>query len=317
MPPVNELMKGVNELMKKALLILAAGTAVLLTGCGGGSSSGDPAEKAVTSAINDMTQTKEGCFSCTFDGVKHDLILDLPGDTKDAPLVIMLHGYGGSAEDFRSTVHFEEKANPMGYAVAYVSGAPDPTDRTSANCWNSTEDPDGNKDTAFLVSLAEYLQKEYSLDKDRLYAAGFSNGAFMNHTLAAEAGGTFSACASVAGTMQESIWEKRGSSNNVSFLQITGAKDEVVPKNDDGTAKYTNKHGIEDVMSYWTDSNGAVFSGEYDLGKKSVLRKYENTGTGRQIWDVTVKDGRHGWYSQQLHGFDTGDLILEFFESVK
>lgn len=303
-------------LMQKTLLILAAGTAVLLTGCSGGSSEA-PAEKNETSAINDMTQTKEGCFSCTFDGVKHDLILDLPDDTKNAPLVIMLHGYGGSAEDFRNTVHIEEKANPMGYAVAYVSGAPDPTDGTSSKCWNSTEAPDGNKDTAFLVSLAEYLQKEYSLDKDRIYAAGFSNGAFMTHTLAAEAGGTFSACASVAGMMQAGIWEKRNSSNNVSFLQITGEKDDVVPKNSDGTAQYTDAPAIEDVMSYWADSNGAVFSGEYELGKRSVLRKYENTDTGRQIWDVTVMDGRHGWYSEKIHGFDTGELILEFLEAQK
>lgn len=295
--------------MKKAAMLCALMLSVLPAGCGGRE---EPKPK-----IEDIVQTRGSTYTCTFDGVNHDMILDMPENTESAPLVVMLPGYGQSAEDFRSTVHFEENANPLGYAVVYVTGAPDPTDRTSSVCWNSTCNPKSNKDAEFLSALALYLQKEYSLDKDRLYAAGFSNGAFMTHTLAAEAGDTFSACVSVAGKMQQSIWDKRGSSGSVSFMQITGSKDDLIPKNSDGTAEYSPDPAIEDVMSYWADSNGAVFTEELGIGKRSVLKKYENPDTRKQVWDVTVREGRHSWYAEQLHGFDTNDLILEFFEAQK
>jgi poly(3-hydroxybutyrate) depolymerase len=58
--------------------------------------------------------------------VKHSFIIDLPDNADNAPLVIMLHGYGSSAEDFRYSIQFEKAANPMGYAVVYVTGAPAP-----------------------------------------------------------------------------------------------------------------------------------------------------------------------------------------------
>ena len=137
-----------------------------------------------TPGIEDIEHIRENRYSCTFDGVKHSFIIDLPENCKGSPLVLMLHGYGGSAERFRTDVHFEEKANPMGYTVVYAEGAADPTDRTSSKCWNSQELPDSNKDADFLTALAEYLQEEYFLDRNRTFAVGFSNGAFMTHTLA-------------------------------------------------------------------------------------------------------------------------------------
>ena len=295
--------------MKKNISVCtAAALCLLLTGCSG--------RKAPQPEIKDIAPAGENRLTCTFEGVKHDMILDMPENTENAPLVIMLHGYGSSAEAFRSDVRFEESANPLGYAVVYVTGAPNPTDRTSSNGWNSDINPDGNNDTGFLKALAEYLQDEYSLDKSRTYAAGFSNGAFMMHRLAMEADGTFSALVSVSGMMQENVWNSRSSSNNVSFFQITGSKDDVVPKNSDGTAKYTSAPPIEDVMTYWADSNGAVLTGEYDIGKSSVLKKYENPDTGKQVWDMLVKNGGHSWPDSSLCGFDTNGLILEFFGSL-
>lgn len=280
---------------------------MLQTGCG--------STKTEPLKVEDITLVRENCFSCTFGGVKHSFIVDLPEDPDNAPLVVMLHGYGSSAEDFRTSVGFEKGATPLGYAVVYVTGAPAPNDSTSATGWNSTADPNGNKDTEFLVSLAEYLQKEYDLDKNRTYAVGFSNGAFMIHRLAMEAGDTFSALVSVSGMMQPEIWDKRSSSNNVSFFQITGEKDDVVPKNSDGTAKYAKAPPIEDVMSYWVSSDGAALKEKICIGKGSVLTKYANSDESVQVWDLLVKNGGHSWCTEKLNGFDTNELILDFFEA--
>ncbi len=264
----------------------------------------------------EIVHLKDNSFSCSFDGVKHIFILDLPKKTEKAPLVIMLPGYGNTAESFRTSVHFEQEANFRGYAVAYVTGAPDPNNPISANGWNSGIGAEGNDDVDFLVSLAKYLQKEYSFDKGRTFAAGFSNGAFMAHRLAMDAGSTFSACVSVAGLMPAKIWNARNDRNNVSFFQISGEKDDVVPKDSDGSAKYAKDPAIEKVMEYWAASNGLDICESEDTGKGSVLTKCRGTQTHNQVWTLFVKEGRHSWPSVKQNGIDTNSLILEFFDSV-
>jgi len=264
--------------------------------------------------LEEVVQKGENEFSCSFDGIEHDFIICLPENTEGAPLVLMLHGYGGNAESLQSTLHFEEDANPLGYAVVYVTGASDPNDSTSASGWNSGIGLNSNRDTEFLCALAKYLQKEYSLDKNRTFAVGFSNGAFMTHRLAMEAGDTFTAVVSVAGMMPESIWETRSEKNNVGFFQITGEKDDVVPKNSDGSAKFAKAPAIEEVMDYWASSNGLELSSAKEIGKGSQLSVYKNENSEKQVWHLFVKDGRHSWPSEDINGINTNEIILEFLE---
>lgn len=280
---------------------------ILLTGCG---------NKTEIKRIENIVQEKKHHFSCTFDGIKHDFILDLPDETKDAPLVVMLHGYGNTAESFRSMVHFEEEANALGYAVVYVTGAVNPGDSTSSIGWNSGISIDGNDDVGFLISLAKYLQEEYSFDENRTFAVGFSNGAFMTHRLAMEASDTYAAFVSVAGIMPESIWNERKELNEVSFFQITGEKDDVVPKNSDESAKYSQAPAIEEVMEYWAKSNGLESFETCEIGKGSVLSKYTSKEKRNKVWHLFVKDGRHSWPDESISGIDTNAMILEFLEQT-
>ena len=258
-------------------------------------------------------------ITCTFDGVKHDMIVDLPEISENAPLVVMLHGYGGSAESFRTDTAFHERANEEGFAVAYITGACAPDDSSSSTGWNSYAEDEGNRDVEFLVAAAEYLQERYDLDREHICAVGFSNGGFMAHRLAMEAGDTFRAVVSVSGMMQPEVWEKRNKTNNVSFFQITGEKDDVVPKHSDGTAKYTTAPAIEDVMEYWAKSDGLSLTETLNVGKGSLLKKYTGENSGRQVWDLVIRDGRHSWdwNSNSLSDIDTTGLILDFLETQK
>lgn len=259
---------------------------------------------------------KENSFVSYFDGVKHPFVLDLPKDTEGAALVLMLPGYGNSAQSLRTTVRFELEANPRGYAVAYVTGAKDPSNPLAAAGWNSGIASDGNDDVGFLVSLAKYLQAEYSLDPARTFAAGFSNGAFMAHRLAMEASETFAACVSIAGLMPLKIWEARNETNSVSFFQISGEKDDVVPKNSDGSAEHAKDPAIEDVMAYWAASNGLDSCTSEEIGNRSVLTKCRSEESQNQVWHLFVKDGRHSWPSAEQNNIDANRLILDFFDTV-
>ncbi|MBR4473854.1 MAG: prolyl oligopeptidase family serine peptidase [Oscillospiraceae bacterium] len=293
---------------KTASLFLFILFFVFLSGCAYG--------ETAPLLIEDVVQEKPCIFSCSFDGVRHEFLLDLPEKSDGAPLVLMLPGYGNTAEAFRTTVHFEEAANPLGYAVVYVTGAPNPNDPTSAIGWHFDAGSEGNRDVAFLVSLAQYLQEAYSLDKTRTYAVGFSNGAFMVHRLAMEAGDSFAACVSVAGRMPESIWKERREENRIGFFQITGEKDDVVPKSSDGSAKYTKDPAIEDVMIYWASSNGLEKQESCRLEDASVLTKYTgDNAASQQVWHLFISGGHHSWPNGQFGHPVANSLILEFFEA--
>ncbi len=278
-----------------------------LTGCGG--------SKVEVLALDNLVQESDEKITFSCDGVKRYCLLEFPEQTEGAPLVLMLHGHGESPERMRDTTHFEEKANELGYGVVYVSGSVNAGDPLKVLGWNSGVFSEGNRDVEFLVSLAQYLQETYSFDTERTYAAGFSNGAFMTHRLAMDASDTFSAVVSVAGKMPKAVWETRSEKNDVSILQITGEKDDVVAKNSDGSAKYSIDPAIEDVMEYWADSNGLKLTDTVEVGERGSLTKYD--GKKAKVWHLFIKDARHSWYSEKINKVDSNDVILEFFESLK
>ena len=197
-----------------------------------------------------------------------------------------------------------------------MTGARNPNDPLSSIGWNSGIGAEGNDDTAFLTALAKYLQKEYSFDEHRTFAAGFSNGAFMVHRLAMEAADTFSACVSVAGLMPVKIWEARKERSDVSFFQISGEMDDVVPKNSDGSAAHAKDPAIEDVMSYWAGSNRLDHCVSEEIGNGSVLSKCSGEQSPNRVWHLLVKDGRHSWPDKKQNGIDTNRLILAFFNEA-
>ena len=271
-----------------------------------------------------VSHISDNKYSSIYDGIKHDFLVYLPDTSEDnqenIPFVLMLHGYGDSAEGFCNKVHFEEKANARGYAVIYIDGAPDPNDQTAASGWNSGLKSDGNDDVGFLTAIAMYLEKEYSFDSSRAFVAGFSNGAFMTQRLAMEAPeGTFTGVVSVAGKMTASVYENRNEKNNISVFQVTGTKDEVIPQRQNGSDKFMNDPAIEDVIDYWASSNGlGVCEIEY-VGKDSSLAKSydnENPGNKVKVWHLQIKDGRHSWPEESITGVDINSTILDFFDEI-
>ena len=295
--------------MRKLKIIIFSLIAVfLITGCKG---------KSVSAKITleNINQINSNTFTCSFDGIEHDFIVELPAQSAGAPFVILLHGYSNTADHMRFTTEFHKTANERGYAAVYVTGSISKYEKTGGLGWNSGIAADGNPDVEFLVALTEYLQKEYGFDKKRTFAAGFSNGAFMAHRLAMEAGDTFCAAVSVAGKMPEKIWKNRNRKNHVGFMQITGEFDDVVPKRFDGTVSHARDPAIEDVMDYWAASNGLKNITTETLARGSTLTKWTSPKNESQVWHLLVKDSHHFWPTELINGIDGNSVILDFFDS--
>lgn len=290
-------------------LLCLVGMAALLTGCG---------KQPSQPQLQQVEQSgKNGCYTCIYEDTEREFLVCPPEHSvEQSPVIFMLHGYGSNAESFRLDTKMDQSACPQGYTVIYVSGSTTPEDKTSALGWNSGIGISSVDDTGFLKALAQYSWDNLGCDADRTYAAGFSNGAFMVHRLALEANDTFTGFASVAGMMPRAAWENRTDIGAVSFLQISGTKDDVIPMRGKENTGNTDAPPIEDTLDFYISEGKLGQTEETALSKKATLTKYGSEQADACVWSVIIEEGRHSWPSEQFVGFDTNSLILEFFESA-
>lgn len=262
--------------------------------------------------IKDVTPGEDAdSYVCTYKGTKRRFILCLPENyiPDSVPLIIMLHGYGSSAYFFKNQTEFHTDANAANYAVVYVTGIPRQDMPGSSNGYNYSNDKYGKQDLSFLSDLAEYLQKKYSLNRKKLFAVGFSNGGFMCNNIAVKKNNTFTAVASVAGMMPKNVWDVRRKKSRISFLQINGTKDDVVPMRRNGSNKYNPNPAMEDVIEYFAASNNV----QNELTTEKLSDSSEMSDYGNKVRWILTDEGRHGWPSPGFCGYNVNKAILDFF----
>ena len=294
-----------TSLKRKILGLLSA--LLLLCGCTA------HAPKTVLPALQEVTAVGVHTFSCTYGGAQRQFSEYAPEGAPKA-ILLMLHGYGSTGEDFRLLTKTDVPANACGYTVIYPTGVPTPEDPTSANGWNSGIGISSVDDIGFLCALARYMQAKYSLTRAETFAAGFSNGGFMVYRIALEGQDTFAGVAGVAAMMPESCWNARPDTLHISLLQINGTRDDAVPMRLNGSDRFTTAPAIEDVIAWFAAANGLDSESTEPLGMYAELTKH--FGGKTQVWQVLIREGRHSWPEEKYCGFDVNTLLLDFFDLV-
>lgn len=211
----------------------------------------------------------------------------LPG----APLVVAMHGAGGSSKD--QTPSFNDIADQEKFIVAYPQGEPIyfPVFGGTVNGWDASGKD--NADVAFIRALVDDVAQEYHVDRNRIYACGFSNGGMNAYALANACSDVFAACASISGFPLNEFHLRHTGERPVPFLHIHGK--------DDGFVKYTLMPTIVDEMVARLGANPVPVksgvSGKYD---KSVYEAtdgsfpyiyYEVDGMGHSPFTTNTEDG--------------------------
>lgn len=145
------------------------------------------------------------------------------------PLIILLHGYGVTAELQELLFQLSNQADTRGFLYAEPNGA---VDRKNKRFWNATDaccnfDHLEVDDVGYLRALVADVKTEHPVDASKVFVIGHSNGGFMALRMACEAGDLIRGVVSVAG----SGWletARCGSGPPVSVLQIHGTSDSVI-----------------------------------------------------------------------------------------
>ncbi|WP_170396411.1 alpha/beta hydrolase family esterase [Ruegeria arenilitoris] len=148
--------------------------------------------------------------------------IELP-EADNPPLVVFLHGYGGSATGTLKNRSMVEPLLARGYAVM----APEGSERNGRQSWNFFPGWEGRDETAFLTEAVQDASDRFGVDADRVVLGGFSAGAFMVYYLACAAPDTFSAYVPVSG----GFWRPHPESceGPVRMFHTHGWTDNVVP----------------------------------------------------------------------------------------
>lgn len=140
---------------------------------------------------------------------------------KNSPLVLVLHGRGGSGEDMVKVTgaQFSRAADTEKFIVAY----PD----AYGKLWNDPEDK--VDDTAFMLAVVETVKAEVAVDLSRVYIVGLSNGGMMAQGMACAFPEKFAAAATVAGTLPDFKSGACSSAPPVPMMIIHGTADPIIP----------------------------------------------------------------------------------------
>jgi len=265
--------------------------------------------------------------SMQFDGYDRDFYINIPPKydlSTPLPLLVAFHGWTLSCTDIGlcsdAFCDLGTHANEMGYVFVSMCGY---GSSFNAGVCCAPANVLGLDDVGLVRQLVETLSSQLCIDTDKVWAAGFSNGAMFSERLACEASDVFTAVASVAGCVEIGSGGSSGlascaasykSNSNAatSVLMVHGTLDPVVPWIGDIFVGYPS---VSTNLASWVSLNGCQGQGEqtYSNGDYSNTL-YNECSNGQQVELLENSGGGHTW--PQHSDFDTTEYLLGFFQRV-
>jgi len=253
--------------------------------------------------------------SIIVNGMERTFVLHVPTGYKpgDAtPLIFNLHGAGGSAHSQKNASHMNTTADKEGFIVVYPQALHEPA------LWvGPVSGPASQNDNDFFADMVSYLQIELSVDPDRIFVTGISNGGTMTNHLGCIMSDTFAAIAPVAAGQANFNCRIE---NPVSVVVLHGSADNVIPYEGDGQ----RVPAVRDWVNAWAAVNDCATPPTISDYHKDVEElRWSDCIDNAEVVLYTVDGGLHEWFGTAYGpppwegGFEpdiyASDAIWEFF----
>jgi polyhydroxybutyrate depolymerase len=235
------------------------------------------------------------------DYVLHDGTGGQPGG---APIVMVLHGAGGSGPQVRRSSGLDRWADAAGVVAVYPSG--------EGRLWNDgrfaenprQQDLAARDDVGRLIALARALAAQGIGDADRLYVIGHSNGGGMAIRMACDRPDAIRGVAIVATKILREVPCPRGDVA-VPAVFFYGTADELNPHagRSSSTSRRDRNLGFsfsaDRSLAIWAARNGCAGPGPWrriDRADDGVsVRARDWTGCAAPLRYFEVTGGGHAW----------------------
>lgn len=281
---------------------------LLLAGCwiGGAPSQSTPEERPGTREL-----------TLTAAGEQRSYLLHVPparprrlGRAVAYPLLVVLHGSGADGQTVRRMSGLDSAADDRRFLVAYPNGTTGrlglQSDWNAGECCGPARDRQVD-DVAFVRSLIEQVALRMPVDRDRVFVAGFSDGARMAYRIGCELSDRVAAVAVVSGSLTYAHCRIR---RPVPLVAFHGTADDQVAYDDSAHAAPARPvvaaaSMLPSSVRFWAASN--------DCRSVSLARQSPHVtratfgGCAADVMLFTIEDGQHAWPGGRPDG-DAGDM---------
>ena len=258
-----------------------------------GSPSDSCSFESYTNPFGDDCVEHEGYYRCW------DIYIPA-GLTGDVPLVIDLHGWTHNPSRQRDISGFDSLADSEGFIIVWPYGL--------CNSWNSGEAccPPASEeqidDVGFVRKLVDQVAGQYSIDLNRIYLTGLSNGCSMTQRLVNEASDIIAAAACMSLHL---LVPEDPEYTPVSVMTLLGTDDDLYYPGE--------MPGALDNLDTWKSMNHCTgtYTETWRSGN-SFARTYENCENGTEVSLVTIDGGNHVLYEGDGTDVNTACLAWDF-----
>ncbi|UWQ77699.1 polyhydroxybutyrate depolymerase [Leisingera sp. S132] len=248
----------------------------------------------------------EGVEACSVEAGQYHIVLpDREAGDGAVPVVMFLHGYGGSGSSVLRNRDMVAWLTGRGYAVIAPEGRK--RDGTGPQNWGFGPFDEGRDEGAFFAAVLADANARFGTSQSQTVLAGFSAGAFMVHYLACRTPAAFAAYAPVSGAFWRPQPER--CEGPVRLLQVHGWRDEVVPLEGRilGGGRFEQGDAFA-ALEVWRKANAcASHAPDRAWSANGLMRRRWDCGPGADI-ELVLFDGGHsvprGW----------AGLMAEWFE---
>lgn len=238
---------------------------------------------------------------------------------------MVFHMLTGSGRTMEWLTHFNKIADKEGFIVVYLEGY-EASWADGSNLYAADENR--INDVAFVAALIDKLASEYTIDTERIYATGFSNGGFMVQRLGCELSNKITAIATVGATLSTNAFNACNPRKPMAVLMINGTDERNGPW--EGNSDYAS---VSNTINYWRKHNSCSDALEVlqlpDIKNDGTFVKrdtYKDCVGGSTVVLYTIVGGGHTWASGnqavQLWGLggkinqdiDASQVIWSFFQ---
>ncbi len=269
-----------------------------------------------------------------FDGYARFYELHIPkGYRKETatPVVLNFHGGAGNPSQQRNDSQMDRVSDVNNFIVVYPAGTGKSQERfltfNAGICCGYAKENNVD-DVGFTEALLDDLATFFHIDQKRVYATGFSNGAFMCYRLAFQLADRIAAIAPVSGVIGIEPSQYKPA-RTVSVIHFHGLKDMHVAYYGGVGQKAQEKiprRSVAESIQYWVKHNGSPAGQPQEFRKNAAVSNSYGLGAdGAEVVLWTLEDGGHAWPGGKLSlpermvgklntDINASELMWEFFQ---
>jgi polyhydroxybutyrate depolymerase len=265
----------------------------------------------------------EHTFTLSFGGLEREYVLHIPpgyDHSQPAALVLAYHGYNLNASEMMRISGFSTLADAENFLVAYPQGSGTRQSWNGGTCCGEALQQRVD-DVGFTRAVIEDIARQANLDRSRVYATGFSNGAIMAYRLACDLADQLAAIAPVSAAPAVITCSP---SQPVAVIHFHGDADSLNPyEGGERPNDLPDFMAVEAGINLWLGLDGCPFQAQETQQGNIVHRVYGPCQGGTAVELYKIIGGEHAWPGGEAVSGEIGEptdevdataLIWAFFE---